>query len=294
MGQIHSIKRPSAWQNMEQISSRPKRGKNKAKSKTVDEELVPQVDRDMKEKREDGAMRIVLISDTHNKHKMLELPEGDILIHAGDFTNDGTEQEIREFDAWLASLDYQHKIVVPGNHDTGTDEKALLLQDGCQESVKVTELTNGTLLRGEMVEVMGLRVFGLPDTLNFVGCDLWAFGAATDEELREKAGRIPSDGVDILVSHSPPLGIGDISRTGKRCGSRGLQEVVLGATHPPKLWAFGHVHECGGRAYRAKGTVLVNAASFLRSEEGLRPPVLVDICKKTKELLDVRVITKKA
>ena len=45
----------------------------------------------VKEKREDGVIRIVLISDTHNKHKMLELPEGDILIHAGDFTNDGTE-----------------------------------------------------------------------------------------------------------------------------------------------------------------------------------------------------------
>ena len=107
MGQIHSIKRPSAWQNMEQISSRPKDGKNKAKSKTVDEELVPQVDRDMKEKREDGAVRIVLISDTHNKHKMLELPEGDILIQAGDFTNNGTKDE---FNAWLASLDFQHKI----------------------------------------------------------------------------------------------------------------------------------------------------------------------------------------
>ena len=105
-------------------------------------------------------VRIVLISDTHNRHRMLELPKGDILIHAGDFTNNGTEEEIREFDAWLASLDYQHKILVPGNHDKGMEAKSN------QEESERLQLTNATVLRGEMVEVMGLRVFGLPDTLD--------------------------------------------------------------------------------------------------------------------------------
>ena len=264
-----------------------KTGNNKA-----EEELVARVDIKLREKKDDGSVRIVLISDTHNRHKMLEMPEGDILIHGGDFTNNGTEQEIREFDGWLASLNYQHKIVVPGNHDTGMDEKALL-QDISQESAKVTELANATVLRGEMVEVMGLRVFGLPDTLD-LGCNWWAFGAATDEELRERAGEIPSSGVDILVSHSPPWGIGDTSRTGKHCGSRGLREVVLGATEPPRLWAFGHVHYCGGCAYKAKGTetVMVNVASFLRSVEGLRPPVVVDIFKETKAVLGITAVTR--
>ena len=275
------------------VPSPPKDGNNKVESKSVEEELVARVDVKLKEKRDDGTVRIVLISDTHNRHKMLEMPEGDILIHAGDFTNNGTEQEIGEFDGWLASLDYQHKIVVPGNHDTGMDEKALLVQDANQESVQVAELANATVLRGEMVEVMGLRVFGLPDTLD-LGCDWWAFGAATDEELRERAGEIPSAGVDVLVSHSPPWGIGDTSRTGKHCGSRGLREVVLGATQPPKLWAFGHVHYCGGCAYMAKGTetLMVNVASLLRSVEGLRPPVVVDICKATKAVLGITAETR--
>jgi predicted phosphodiesterase len=31
-------------------------------------------------------MKIVCISDTHEKHKQLNLPKGDVLIHAGDFT----------------------------------------------------------------------------------------------------------------------------------------------------------------------------------------------------------------
>ena len=130
-------------------TTRQPKYKNKKESKTVDEESVTQVDVKVAEKRDDGLVRIVLISDTHNKHEKLEMPEGDVLIHAGDFTNNGTEQEIREFDMWLASLNFQHKILVPGNHDKGTDKNALLRES---ENVQVTELENATVLRGVMVE----------------------------------------------------------------------------------------------------------------------------------------------
>ena len=36
-------------------------------------------------------------SDTHNKTDNLTLPDGDILIHAGDFTMHGKLDEIRKF-----------------------------------------------------------------------------------------------------------------------------------------------------------------------------------------------------
>ena len=138
------------------------------------------------EERREGVIRIVLISDTHNRHRTLQLPEGDIIIHAGDFTNNGTEKEIKDFDSWLASLDYHHKILVPGNHDTGTEEKALL-RDGIQrgkqgERLEVTEVTSATVLRGEMVEVMGLKIFGLPDTLDPYNLLWWAYRADTESE----------------------------------------------------------------------------------------------------------------
>ena len=274
------IRKPSARPDLEASLE----AGNKKESE-IDEEWL-QVDVNVKEKRDDGVLRIVLISDTHNRHRMLDMPEGDILIHAGDFTNNGTEQEIKDFDSWLAGSDYKHKIVVPGNHDTGTDEKALRRNN---DNVEVTDVANAIVLRGEMGEVMGLRVFGFPDTID-LGCAWWAYGANSEEELKERAaGGIPSSGVDILVSHSPPWMIGDVSRSGKHCGSPGLREVVLNQL-PPKLWAFGHVHECGGRAYRAEGaeTLMVNAASFLRSAEGLRPAMVVDICKETKALLGTR------
>ena len=278
-------------QKASQVSSKDGSHKKKEEeNKVVDEEWLVPVEINVAEKRDNGVVRIVLISDTHNRHRMLKMPEGDVLIHAGDFTNKGTEQEIREFDAWLASLDYQHKIVVPGNHDKGMDSKTK------QGGVQVTEVTNANVLRGEMVEVMGLRVFGLPHTLNLpLGREMSAFGCGTEEEMKERAGGIPSANVDILVSHSPPWGIGDTNRTGKHCGSQGLREVVFNADQLPKLWAFGHVHESGGNTYRAKGTktILMNAASFLRSEEGLRPPVVIDICKETKAPLGVTAVANK-
>ena len=270
----------------------------KKESASVDQQ-VERIEITVKEKRED-AIRIVLISDTHNRHRALQMPEGDILIHAGDFTNNGTEKEIKDFDTWLASLDYQHKILVPGNHDTGTEEKALL-RDASQrekqgESLQATEVTSATVLRGEMVEVMGLKIFGLPDTLDPYNLLWWAYKADTEEEMKERAAEVSSTPVDLLISHSPPWGIGDSCHNGQKAGSRGLREIVLSANQPPKLWAFGHIHECGGRAYRALGTetVMVNASSCPLLGKGLRTPMVIDICKETKTVLGSIAPHKKA
>ena len=276
------------------VSSDTKDKKNK-ESKSVEEEGgLEQVQFTVKEKSE-GVIRIVLISDTHNLHRTLHMPEGDILVHAGDFTNNGTQKEIKDFDTWLAGLDYQHKILVPGNHDTGTEEKALLRdarkREKQGESLQVTEVTNATVLKGEMVEVMGLRVFGLPDTLDPYNLSWWAYKADTEEELKERAAGI-SSGVDLLISHMPPYGVGDLCHDGDKAGSHALRELALSANEPPKLWVFGHIHECGGRAYRLKGsdTVMVNAASSPLLGKGLRPPIVIDICKETKALLGVTVV----
>ena len=44
-------------------------------------------------------MRIVAISDTHALHKTMDdLPDGDVLVHAGDFMNSGYDPEdVRSF-----------------------------------------------------------------------------------------------------------------------------------------------------------------------------------------------------
>jgi 3',5'-cyclic AMP phosphodiesterase CpdA len=56
--------------------------------------------------------RIVCISDTHNQTP--KLPPGDVLIHAGDLTNQGSYSELKKTVEWLEKTDYEAKIVVAG------------------------------------------------------------------------------------------------------------------------------------------------------------------------------------
>src|ERR1700738_1506286 len=68
--------------------------------------------------REPKIQRIVCISDTHGLHRKVAVPEGDLLIHAGDFMRTGMSlEEIADFNDWLEEQPHPHKIVVAGNHD---------------------------------------------------------------------------------------------------------------------------------------------------------------------------------
>ncbi len=63
-------------------------------------------------------MRILHISDTHSKHRELPpLPNADVIIHSGDFTFAGSENEAYDFINWFCDLPFQHKIFIAGNHD---------------------------------------------------------------------------------------------------------------------------------------------------------------------------------
>lgn len=59
-------------------------------------------------------IRIVCISDTHNDDCTESLPDGDILIHSGDMTNDGTMEELHAAYDWIAALPHRVKIVIAG------------------------------------------------------------------------------------------------------------------------------------------------------------------------------------
>lgn len=66
-------------------------------------------------------LRIVCISDTHNKHRDLQLPKGDVLVHTGDFTLQGLPSEITDFSKWLGEQPFAHKLVISGNHEITFD-----------------------------------------------------------------------------------------------------------------------------------------------------------------------------
>lgn len=47
-------------------------------------------------------MKLVCISDTHSLHHRLpDIPDGDVLIHAGDCLGLGTLENIEELNEWL-------------------------------------------------------------------------------------------------------------------------------------------------------------------------------------------------
>jgi predicted phosphodiesterase len=60
-------------------------------------------------------MKFVAISDTHGKHQKLVLPKGDVIIHAGDVSSKGQENEVIDFLKWFSNLDFEYKIFIAGN-----------------------------------------------------------------------------------------------------------------------------------------------------------------------------------
>lgn len=46
-------------------------------------------------------MKFIAISDTHGKHRALILPQGDAIVHAGDFCHYGSESEMYDILSWF-------------------------------------------------------------------------------------------------------------------------------------------------------------------------------------------------
>jgi 3',5'-cyclic AMP phosphodiesterase CpdA len=63
-------------------------------------------------------MNIVAIADTHGEHEQVRLPDGDVLIHAGDFCSEGTTIDAYDFISWIDRMrQFDERIVIAGNHD---------------------------------------------------------------------------------------------------------------------------------------------------------------------------------
>jgi Icc-related predicted phosphoesterase len=227
-------------------------------------------------------MIIDCISDLHGYYPQLE--GGDLLIVAGDLTARDEGDEYNKFCDWLIDQNYKKKIFIGGNHDN-------LLVDyipkfhHCPvrnnlETNKPKELfeylcDNGT-------EFENLKIWGSPWTKTFPGMNprCKAFTVDTEEELAEKFALIPDD-VDILVTHSPPLGIFDQIENkpyrDKNVGSRSLRNIVLSASRYSKLklHIFGHIHEHGGKILDLSEIKFINASHVNERYEPVNKPVRV-------------------
>jgi Icc-related predicted phosphoesterase len=190
-------------------------------------------------------LQLVAMADTHGHHEELVVPEGDVLIHAGDLTQRGTIEELMEVNRFLASLPHRYKVVVAGNHDWCFQNTP-----GLARSV----LTAATYLEDEPLVLEGVRFYGSPWQPTFHN---WAFNLPRGRKLAKKWALIP-EGTDILITHTPPLGYGDRVGGDTRVGCEELLKRVRVVR--PRLHVFGHIHEDRGM-WQAEGTTFVNIST---------------------------------
>ncbi len=190
-------------------------------------------------------MRVLHISDTHNKHQQLtNLPAADVIVHGGDFTEQGTEEETLDFLNWFIELPYKQKIFITGNHD-------LCLWD----AENIEELPDNVhFLQDRGCEIEGIKFFGLA--------------------YNHSESLIPED-IDILITHEPPIMILDES-SGIHWGNAPLRNRVFEIK--PKYHLFGHAHGAFGTD-KQESIVFSNGAILDDSYNKMNKPLIFEIIK---------------
>jgi predicted phosphodiesterase len=292
-------------------------------------------------------IRIVCMSDTHGQHENVVVPKGDILIHAGDFTNTGEIQQCKDTARYFHQLAFSTTICIAGNHDLTLD---LPFYDRCWERFHGTKM-NATEGRQAMLQLMQetassarsssstieandacdkpkffyledsgctvpirsgrshesdkieleqtkqdtntdnrgsskvtfdpsvvvhkapsfLSIYGSPWSPEFYD---WAFNVPRGQPSWDIWSKIPN-GTDILVTHGPPLGRGDLCSHGGRAGCFDLLEHIQKRVQP-RLHVFGHIHEAFGATYDGT-TLYVNASNLDLRYQSVHPCAVIDL-----------------
>ncbi len=203
-------------------------------------------------------MRIVAFADTHQFHDELVVPDGDVVVCAGDVCRGGERLELEIFLGWFEKLPHKHKVFVAGNHD------------GCLEGEYVDIVAahiDVEFLEDRGVVIDGVSFYGAPWTPRFHD---WFFMKDRGPALAERWALIP-DRVDVLVTHGPPQGVlDDISRyrasavllddeDDKHAGCHDLGVRV--DTVRPKVHLFGHIHSQRGEVVGDNGVHYYNCTT---------------------------------
>lgn len=231
-------------------------------------------------------MKIVCISDTHMWGMPLsDLPEGDILVHAGDGTFRGTIKEIKQFHKELVKhkedsrykKGYKEIIFVPGNHDwlfqTDPDVARMLMPN-------VEVLINETYHYYDEEHGEVLRIYGSPICPPF---GHWAFYLEDRERAEHWKGIPGRDELDLLITHGPPYAILDEvprwSGVGyENTGCQHLRREILERCNP-KYHVFGHIHEgYGQHVYPTEhgSTRFINASIMDGRYKPLNKPIVIN------------------
>ncbi|MGB1251956.1 MAG: metallophosphatase domain-containing protein [Candidatus Promineifilaceae bacterium] len=207
-------------------------------------------------------MRVVLISDTHGLQDRVDIPDGDVLLHAGDLTFFGGITDLSDVGRWFEQLPHKHKLLVPGNHDFYCEPQRL--------SQAQAILSDVTILIDQAVEIDGVHFYGSPYQPSFHNL---AFNLPRGAALVAKWALIPPE-TDVLITHTPPHGILDWTTRREHVGCRALRQAVKRIR--PKIHLFGHIHEAYGQLEQ-NGTTFVNASVCTRYLEPINKTVVIDL-----------------
>lgn len=200
------------------------------------------------------------------------LPEGDVLVHAGDMCMGGRIWELEKTAEWLSKLDYEHKVVIAGNHDWPFVRDHALATNTLKEAGVI-------YLEESEVVIDGVKFYGSPWTPRFFS---WAFMKERGEQLAEVWKKIPED-TKVLITHGPPYGVQDLTLypTGKpdtHAGDEALTKELLTHRVRPKLHVFGHIHYSYGVYDKSMlMTTFVNAATVNEDYDPVNKPVVIDL-----------------
>jgi Icc-related predicted phosphoesterase len=208
-------------------------------------------------------MQIVCLSDTHGQHHGTDVPAGDVLIHAGDFTRVGALHETEDFLAWYAELPHRYKIFIAGNHDKGFEKD--------KEKMVEKIPSNVIYLEDSGVEIEDIYFWGSPYTPKFFN---WSFGKNRGEEIAAYWQKIPLY-TNVLVTHGPPKNILDTTYKGHNVGCADLMNTINTLTEL-KLHVFGHIHEAFG-IHVQNNCTFVNASVLDRKYKKSFEPVVVTV-----------------
>lgn len=220
-------------------------------------------------------MKLVCISDTHCQLDKVEIPPGDLLIHAGDLTYRGNIAEITQELSVLSKLKDKFTygiVIIAGNHD-------FLPQRNLGEMQRLCNEAGIHYLQDQSLTINGYKIYGTPWQPEF--CN-WAFNLPRGKALANKWAMIPDD-TDVLITHGPPMGImDDVDRFNSRTCQYDVEHV--GCTDlrdrveqiNPKVHVFGHIHKGYGVSKGAL-TTFVNASICTESYTPDNPPIVVEI-----------------
>ncbi|KAI1122999.1 Metallo-dependent phosphatase-like protein [Nemania abortiva] len=206
--------------------------------------------------------RFVCISDTHNC--TVKLPKGDVLIHCGDLTNQGSFTELAKQVQWLEQADFECKIVVAGNHDLTLDtdfyrvhgaymhNKRPQIPEECQALLTGSRTLTYLVHESRTIKLSSssgprttFSVFGSPYSPVWGGAWAFQYPRLEDDASAARAlwGQIPLS-TDILITHGPARTHCDEARSRESAGCEVLRQELWRVR--PRLALCGHIHEARG------------------------------------------------